>query len=87
MDDFQHYRDSVSSPARSASAVAPSDSAPLAKVPKAIFVGTAGDVHLRAVDDEASVLFRNIPAGTILPVRAALILQSGTTASDIVALA
>lgn len=87
MDDFQHYSDSVSSPARSASSVTPSDSVPLAKVPKAIFVGGAGDVHLRAVDDSASVLFRNIPAGTILPVRASVVLQSGTTATGLVALA
>ena len=86
MDEFQQYSDSVTSPARSVEAIVPSDSVPLVRVPKAIFVGGAGDVHLRAVDDNDSVSFRNVPAGTILPVRATMVLQTGTTALHLVAL-
>jgi len=87
MDEFHYRRDAVSDPARSAVSVTSADAAELQIVPKAIFVGSGGDVHLRCVDDDSGVIFRNVPDGAILPVRAQAVLASGTTASDIVALA
>ncbi len=86
MDNFQYHRDSVSDPARSARVAVPQDAAMLPIVPKAVFVGSGGDVKLRCIDDEAPVLFRNVPSGTILPLRAAELWQSDTTAGDLVLL-
>ena len=86
IDRFKHARDSVSDPARSAIPVDPNDGIEFAEIPKALFVGTGGDVHLRCVADAAPVLFRNVPDGSILPIRAAELLATGTTAGDIVAL-
>lgn len=85
-DNFRHSLDAVSDPARSALAAVPADGIPLASIPKAVFVGTAGDLTLRAVDDSQPVTFRNLAAGTILPVRAAEIRATGTTAADLVLL-
>jgi hypothetical protein len=84
-DQFRHYRDSAISPARSAAAIVPSDTAFLSRLPKALYVGSAGHVALRCADDDADVVFQNVPAGTVLPVRAACVRASGTTAAQIVA--
>jgi hypothetical protein len=86
MDRFDHFGDSVSDPARQAAPVTPSNDQPLARIPKALFVGTGGDIRLRCTDDDAPVLFRNIPSGSILPVRAGHILMDGTSATDLVGL-
>jgi hypothetical protein len=56
-------------------------------IPKALYVGTGGDITLRTVDGPADVLFRNLASGSILDVRAQFIRAAGTTASDIVGLA
>lgn len=86
MDQFYQSQDSVSDPARSVLSVVPSDQAPLPMIPKAIFVGAGGDVALRAVDDTQVVTFRNVPDGSILPVRAIEIRATGTTADALVLL-
>lgn len=54
---------------------------------KAIFVGTGGDVVLRAVESSGDVTFRNIASGSILDVRVSAIRATGTSAADIVGLA
>lgn len=72
--------------ARSLIAVTPDDGVELAKVTKALYIGTAGNVSIRAADDASSVTFVGVPAGTILPVRARQVYNSGTTAGSIVAL-
>lgn len=86
MDRFEHFGDCVSDPARRAAPVIPSGAQPLTQVPKALFVGSGGDIRLRCTDDDAPVLFRNIPSGSILPVRPAHILSDGTSATDLVGL-
>ncbi|HEX8484897.1 spike base protein, RCAP_Rcc01079 family [Sphingomonas sp.] len=84
-DDFADRADSVLAPSRSATPVTPSDSQPLARLPKALYVGTGGHVTLRCVDDAADVVFRNVPAGAIIRARASHVRAAGTTATDIVA--
>lgn len=86
MDEYAYNSDAVSDPARSTLSIVPSDDQALKKVPKALFVGTGGDVVLRAAKDENPVTFRNVADGSILPVRAAQVYQSGTTAADMLAL-
>lgn len=86
MDQFQHNSDAVSNPARSALAVTADDLVPFPALPKALFIGTGGDVRLLAADDDMPVIFANLPSGAILPVRAKQVFQSGTSAAQIVAL-
>jgi hypothetical protein len=86
-DPFAGQADSTMSPATRCFAVTPSDSADLPQATKALYVGTAGDVVLLSIDSAASVAFRNVPAGSILDVRARAVRATGTTAADIVGLA
>ena len=72
-------------PAEYATAVTPSDSTDLTKVARALYVGTGGNISLNTPDG-ATVLFSNVQAGSILPIRAKRINATNTTASNIVAL-
>lgn len=86
LDPFRFSDDNAAHPARRAFAVTPHDSAELPVLPKALLVGGAGAVTLRAVDSSADV---TIPAaaGQILPIRAQFVRATGTTATAILALA
>lgn len=59
--------------------------------PKGIFVGTGGNVVLTMSSDDITVavtvstVYKNIPSGTILPVKA-MSIDAGTTAQDMIAL-
>jgi len=85
-DKFAGYQDSVSAPSRSTPPITPSDATPLTTVPKALYIGTGGNVTLRSVDDSFDSVFKNVPSGAILAVRAQYVRATGTTAADIVAL-
>lgn len=87
-DAFSDYLDTAFAPARHAIAVAPSDTADLPDTPKGLYVGTGGDLTLIPVGTagSAAVVFRNLPSGALLPVRARRVLATGTAATDIVAL-
>ena len=85
MDRFRNSSDSVSSPARSVRAIEPGAD-PLSEIPKALYVGTGGDLELRAADDDVPVVLRNVASGTVLPVRVAQIYPSGTDAADLAGL-
>lgn len=87
IDPFAASADSPMAPAENCFAVIPSDSATLATATKALFVGTGGDVALRSLRGTADVIFRNVPDGSVLDVRASAVRATGTTAADIVALA
>lgn len=86
-DPFAQSSDTAYSPATAPFAVAPSDTVALSVIPKALYVGTAGDVVVRGVSATADVTFRNVGAGQIIDVRASYVRATGTTAADIVALA
>lgn len=86
-DNFENSMDNVIAPARICFPVTPSDSGGLARVTKAIFVGTGGNINLRTVGSTDPVTFRNVPSGAILDLRVVSVLALGTTASDIVGLA
>ena len=85
-DGFSGTADSLSAPARRAVAVVPSDTAALAEVPKALFVGTGGSLVLRGVGGGADQVWKNVADGTVLPFRAEYVRATGTTAADILAL-
>lgn len=86
IDRFESHGDALSSPARLAFAIAPSDSAELAILPKAIVAGSAGTVALRAVDSAADVTL-TVQAGQMIPLRVRFVRSTGTTATGLVALA
>jgi hypothetical protein len=52
---------------------------------RALWVGTGGDVKVTLLSGSV-VTLANVPDGTLLPVRALLVWNVGSTATDIVAL-
>ena len=85
IDTFSNLADSPIAPSRNAYAVTPHATNALDPLPKALYIGTAGDVTLRSVDGAADVLYKNVAAGSYLMVRAQFIRAAGTTAADIIA--
>jgi hypothetical protein len=81
-DSFKHYSRSLTSPPEHALAIQPDDAAVLPQVPRALWVGSGGDLAVRMAGGE-TVILAGVPAGTLLPVRVARVLASGTTAGDI----
>lgn len=55
-------------------------------LPRAIYVGGAGDVNVQFGDLLTSVLFSSVAAGTILPIRPTRVMSASTTATNMVAL-
>ncbi|MAF30469.1 MAG: hypothetical protein CL820_05220 [Croceicoccus sp.] len=87
MDPFGHTFDSASDPARNHAAVTTHNTNALPDgVAKALYVGTGGDVKLRASNASSDVTFKNVPSGCFLPVRTEYVRTTGTTAADMVAL-
>lgn len=66
-------------------AIVPSDTVPLPKAPKGIYVGTGGDVTLRGINGTADVTYRNLGDGSYIGVRASHVRATGTTASNLIA--
>ncbi len=85
-DQFSNSADQVSAPATRAVAVVPHDSNALTDIPKALYVGTGGDITMRGLNGSADQLWKNVAAGAVLPFRAQYVRASGTTAADILAL-
>lgn len=79
---------SAADPAYRAAAVTPSDSAEINA--RALYVGGAGNVALKCRANDTTlddaVTFVAVPAGTFLPVSAAVVMSTNTTATSIVAL-
>ena len=73
---------SLVGPARRAFVITPADAADFANFTRAIYVGVAGNINVRlAGDTAATVLFSNVPAGTVLPIAVAGVESTSTTAS------
>jgi hypothetical protein len=65
-----------------------SDTTYTADFPRGIYVGTSGHVKVDDLVGNTGVLFKNVPAGTTLPIMVKKIYSTanGTTAADLVAL-
>ena len=86
-DPFGTASDSLIAPAREAFAVIPKDTGELSRATKAVYVGTGGDIVLRAVGSENDVTLRNVAAGSVIAIRLRAVRASGTTAADLVGFA
>ncbi|MBH5321251.1 spike base protein, RCAP_Rcc01079 family [Aurantiacibacter sediminis] len=87
IDDFENTADSPIAPAQACFAITPSDTLDLPMATKGIYVGVGGDLNVLSLRGDQPVLFRNVPDGAIIDIRAQQILASGTTADAIVGLA
>lgn len=65
--------------------ITPSDTEDLANLPRELYIGTGGSLRVTMAGNGAVLDLANVPSGTRLPYIAERIWQSGTTASDIVA--
>lgn len=70
--------DSVMASGRKGFAITPHDSTELALTPKAVWVGGAGNLVVRLVDDSADITISGIAAGTLLPIRPKLVKTTST---------
>jgi hypothetical protein len=84
-DTFKTFARSLTSPPENAAAIAPSDAADLGHVTRALYVGGGGDVAARLMGGGEAV-FRNLPSGSLIPIRVARVLAAGTTATDLIGL-
>ncbi len=84
-DIFQNHIPGLESPAIQLGAVAPADGQDLAFVSRAIAVGGEGFVRVTTVTGHEGRIF--IVPGAPFPIRVRRVWATGTTATDIVALA
>jgi hypothetical protein len=73
-------------PARRYGAITKSDATDLDNPTRAVYVGGAGDVAAVMPDGGSAVVFKAVPAGTVLPIQVRRINSTATTATDLVAL-
>lgn len=66
-------------------AITPSDVTELANVTRAVYVGGAGNLAVE-LPNGTVLVFMAVPVGTMLPVRAAKIRSTSTTATNIIGL-
>jgi hypothetical protein len=66
-------------------AVTPSDSTAIATLPRALYVGGAGNIAV-LMEDDSTATFSSVPAGTLLPIRVKRVNSTNTTATLILAL-
>lgn len=85
-DPFQNTANSLNAPASNCFAITPDDLQELSQAPKAIYIGTGGDIVLRALDSDEDVVLRNTISGSILDIRIRAVRATGTSAQDIVGL-
>ena len=71
--------------AHSAFVVTPSD-ATILPVTRGLYVGGTGDLSVVMAEDQNTVIFSAVPAGTILPIQVTQVFATNTTATLIVAL-
>lgn len=84
-DRFSNTQPSLSGPASSGFAITASDTIDLTESIRALYVGGSGDVSVRMLSGETLVL-RNVPGGSLLPLRITRVFATATTATDLAGL-
>lgn len=85
-DKFSHFYSSFEGPAVDGFTITPSDSTVFSQPSRAIYVGTAGNISAQLNGANTILLFTNVPAGTILPIRVNMVLATNTTANGMIGL-
>lgn len=85
IDDYKNVVPGLTGPAVAAEHIIPANGRTLEYATRAIYVGTGGDVSMELINRDV-VLFRNVPSGTVLPVRVRRVQESDTTATDLIGL-
>lgn len=80
---YANYAAGLDAPASKALDVVPSDTTDLSVFPRGIYVGSGGDVKVTTIGG-STVTFVGVPTGAVLPVRAARVHATGTTASALI---
>lgn len=83
MDTFKNQASSLEAPARDGATLTPSDSAPIAVMTRAVYVGTGGDLRVEMAGGQ-ELTFANVQGGTFLPLRITRLFQTGTNAGGVV---
>jgi hypothetical protein len=92
VDLFGKFYSHLDSPAEGAFEITPeaNTEAVFDTYTRSIYVGNGGDVEVLMVSNvantAATVTFTNVQSGTILPVRAACVYATGTTANSLIGL-
>lgn len=66
--------------------ITPHNTNDLAEPVRALWIGTGGNVEVVGTRSTSAVVFKNVPSGTLLPVRARRVRAAGTDAQDIIGL-
>lgn len=74
----------LDSPGYAAFDITKHDTNALTEVTRAIYVGTGGDIVLRAIGSAADVTLKGVPQGALVPLRVSHVRSTGTTAADLV---
>lgn len=85
-DEYSGYNKGLTSPATKLRAVTPADDTDQDPVPRALWIGSAGNIAIIAADDSSAVTLLAVAAGTQLNIRAKRVMATNTTAGNIVAL-
>lgn len=84
-DDFETFQTGLTSPAIAAEVITPADGVALAHVPRALYVGGAGDLRVMMRAGNV-VTLAGVQAGMVYPLRVVQVMATGTTATGLVGL-
>ena len=84
VDDFYRYDQDLTSPGSNAVDVVTSDVTDLVKATRGLYIGTGGHVKVTMVGGQ-TITYKNAVTGLIYPYRVTRVWQTGTTATDIIA--
>ena len=73
-------------PASNAEVVTTSDTTELTWVSRSLYVGVGGDVSVQMQGTGTAVVFKNVPTGSVLPIRVKRVNSTATTATNMVSL-
>lgn len=85
INDFALHQSNWVAPFSDGFAITPHDTNELANVTRAIYVGGAGNIALTTVNGD-SITLAGLALGDWVPIRAKIVLSTGTTATNLVGL-
>ena len=83
-DTFSKFPSELDGPATGAFAPTANSTNTFSQPSRALYVGVAGNVHVRMLKSQSNALFQAVPAGSILPIRVDTIWDTTSTANAFV---